>query len=51
MVLNLYINGRKMAIVDLAGHERSARLDINEKRYIEMLFINECLANLMDTTK
>ena len=51
MVLNLYINERKMTIVDLAGHERAARLDINEKRYKEMLFINECLAILMGTTK
>ena len=40
-----------MTIVDLAGHERAARLDINEKRYKEMLFINECLAILMGTSK
>jgi len=51
MVLSLYINGRKMTIVDLAGHERAARLEINEKRYKEMLFINECLAILMGTSK
>ena len=60
MVLSLYITvrnkkglieQRKMTIVDLAGHERAARLEINEKRYKEMLFINECLAILMGTSK
>ena len=55
MVLNLFIieSGylRKITIVDLAGHERAARLEINEKRYKEMLFINECLAILMGTSK
>ena len=41
LVLSIYIEDRKFTIVDLAGHERAARLEINDKRYREALFINE----------
>ena len=41
LVLSFYIDYRKFTIVDLAGHERAARLEINDKRYREALFINE----------
>ena len=41
LVLSFYIDGRTFTIVDLAGHERAARLEINDKRYREALFINE----------
>lgn len=51
IVLSFYINNKKFTIVDLAGHERAARLEINEKRYREALFINECLGVLMGTTR
>ena len=50
-VLSFYIFDRKFTIVDLAGHERSARLEINEKRYREALFINECLGIIMGVTR
>ena len=42
---------KKFTIVDLAGQERAARLDINDKRYREALFINESLDCLMGTTR
>lgn len=51
LVLNVYVEDTKVTIVDLAGQERPARLDINEKRYREALFINESLDCLMDTTQ
>ena len=41
LVLSFYIDYKKFTIVDLAGHERAARLEINDKRYREALFINE----------
>lgn len=53
-MLNIFVEGfagTKVTIVDLAGQERAARLDINEKRYREALFINESLDCLMGTTR
>ena len=59
LVLNVYTSKdtkygpshEKKQFVDLAGQERAARLEINEKRYREALFINETLDCLMKTVR